>query len=181
MPSSPLDVQAKHFTAGRFRAGYQPAEVDAFLAEVDRELQRLRAENAALFDRIASSQPPAEGSTPGPAPAEAPPIEPGIDIVSSSSREDSGSVTLLAEAERQYAEALATAGAERERLLDEAQTRAGQLVGDAEELRETTLRNLNQQKKALERTHQQLLQFEREHRTGMTALMKENLQQLADE
>lgn len=61
MPLTPQDVAAKQFTVTRFgKTGYDEAEVDAFLDEVQAEIARLLTENAELRARLgeaASAQP----------------------------------------------------------------------------------------------------------------------------
>jgi len=43
MPLTPADVRNKQFSTTRLRPGYDEEEVDAFLDEVEVELDRLRA------------------------------------------------------------------------------------------------------------------------------------------
>ena len=44
MPHTPRDIEAKRFTPVRLREGYDMAEVDQFLDEVEQELARLNRE-----------------------------------------------------------------------------------------------------------------------------------------
>ena len=45
MPLTPADVRNKQFSTTRLRPGYDEEEVDAFLDEVESELDRLIQEN----------------------------------------------------------------------------------------------------------------------------------------
>src|SRR3954462_10657 len=67
MPLTPADVRNKQFSTTRLRPGYDEEEVDAFLDEVEAELDRLIQENEELRAKLA------EGLR-GKVPAMAPPI-----------------------------------------------------------------------------------------------------------
>src|SRR6202166_2151499 len=53
MPLSPADVRNKQFSTTRLRPGYDEEEVDAFLDEVEAELDRLIQENEDLRAKLA--------------------------------------------------------------------------------------------------------------------------------
>jgi DivIVA domain-containing protein len=53
MPLMPADVRNKHFSTTRLRPGYDEEEVDAFLDEVEAELDRLIQENEELRGKLA--------------------------------------------------------------------------------------------------------------------------------
>src|ERR1700690_904944 len=53
MPLPPADVRNKHFSTTRLRPGYDEEEVDAFLDEVEAELDRLIQENEELRAKLA--------------------------------------------------------------------------------------------------------------------------------
>ena len=55
MPLTPEDIRTKSFTTVRFREGYEQAEVDEFLDQIDAELTRLIEENADLRRRLAAA------------------------------------------------------------------------------------------------------------------------------
>ena len=55
MPLTPEDVHKKTFTPVRLREGYDMAEVDQFLDEVEVELSRLQAENEDLGSKLATA------------------------------------------------------------------------------------------------------------------------------
>src|SRR5437870_5155583 len=53
MPLTPADVRNKQFSTTRLRPGYDEEEVDAFLDEVEAELDRLLQENEDLRSKLA--------------------------------------------------------------------------------------------------------------------------------
>jgi DivIVA domain-containing protein len=53
MPLTPANVRNKHFSTTRLRPGYDEEEVDAFLDEVEAELDRLIQENEELRAKLA--------------------------------------------------------------------------------------------------------------------------------
>ncbi len=55
MPVTPADVRNKQFSTTRLRPGYDEEEVDAFLDEVEAELDRLVRENEELRAKLAES------------------------------------------------------------------------------------------------------------------------------
>jgi len=55
MPLTPADVRNKQFSTTRLRPGYDEEEVDAFLDEVEAELDRLIQENQELRAKLAES------------------------------------------------------------------------------------------------------------------------------
>jgi len=72
MPLTPEDVSKKRFTPVRLREGYDMGEVDAFLDEVEAELERLLKENDDLRSKLSAT----DGGTsaiamPGKAPEQA--------------------------------------------------------------------------------------------------------------
>jgi DivIVA domain-containing protein len=75
MPLTPADVRNKQFSTTRLRPGYDEEEVDAFLDEVETELERLVQENEELRAKLAevlrggrSAVPAVSSSSPGPEP-----------------------------------------------------------------------------------------------------------------
>ena len=65
MPLTPADVRNKQFSTTRLRPGYDEEEVDAFLDEVEAELDRLLQENEDLRSKLAEFM--RGGKTPAPA------------------------------------------------------------------------------------------------------------------
>lgn len=65
MPLTPADVRNKQFSTTRLRPGYDEEEVDAFLDEIEAELDRLIQENEELRSKLAEAQrtnPPSAGA-----------------------------------------------------------------------------------------------------------------------
>src|SRR3990170_6034078 len=97
MPLTPEDVANKQFTSTRLKPGYDETEVDEFLDEVEAELTRLYRENDELRSKLAAAgrQQPAEGVSPGAAPA----VDPRL------AQENEELRSKLATVQRQLAEA----------------------------------------------------------------------------
>jgi DivIVA domain-containing protein len=76
MPLTPADVRNKQFSTTRLRPGYDEEEVDAFLDEVEAELDRLIQDNEELRAKLAEVLRGGGGKQPVPAALNAPHIEP---------------------------------------------------------------------------------------------------------
>jgi DivIVA domain-containing protein len=75
MPLTPADVRNRQFSTTRLRPGYDEEEVDAFLDEVEAELDRLLRENDELRSKLAESMRgsrPAIPAMPSPLPGSEP-------------------------------------------------------------------------------------------------------------
>src|SRR4029078_4547150 len=68
MPLTPEDVSNKRFTPVRLREGYDMAEVDECLDEVEAELARLTRENDDLRTKLSAAQSGAPVEAPAPMP-----------------------------------------------------------------------------------------------------------------
>jgi DivIVA domain-containing protein len=64
MPLTPADVRNKQFSTTRLRPGYDEEEVDAFLDEVEGELDRLIQENEELRAKLAECLPGGRSAAP---------------------------------------------------------------------------------------------------------------------
>ena len=64
MPLTPADVRNKQFSTTRLRPGYDEEEVDAFLNEVEAELDRLLQENEELRAKLAECLPGGRSAAP---------------------------------------------------------------------------------------------------------------------
>jgi len=76
MPLTPADVRNKQFSTTRLRPGYDEEEVDAFLDEVEAELDRLIQDNEELRAKLAEVLRGGGNKAPVPAALNAPHIEP---------------------------------------------------------------------------------------------------------
>src|SRR5580700_2092380 len=81
MPLTPADVRNKQFSTTRLRPGYDEEEVDAFLDEVEAELDRLIQDNEELRAKLAEVL--RGGKAPVPAALNAPHIEPVPEMMAS--------------------------------------------------------------------------------------------------
>src|SRR5580693_3098452 len=79
MPLTPADVRNKQFSTTRLRPGYDEEEVDAFLDEVEAELDRLLQENEELRAKL--SEVLRGGKTPVSAALNAPHVESAQDLM----------------------------------------------------------------------------------------------------
>ena len=79
MPLTPADVRNKQFSTTRLRPGYDEEEVDAFLDEVEAELDRLIQDNDELRAKLAEVL--RGGKTPVGAGLNAPHVESGPDLM----------------------------------------------------------------------------------------------------
>jgi DivIVA domain-containing protein len=80
MPLTPADVRNKQFSTTRLRPGYDEEEVDAFLDEVEAELDRLIQENEEFRAKLAEVLRGGGGKAPAPA-LNAPHLEPAQDLM----------------------------------------------------------------------------------------------------
>ncbi len=85
MPLTPADVRNKQFSTTRLRPGYDEEEVDAFLDEVEAELDRMIQENEELRAKLAEVL-RGGGKAPVPAALNAPHIEPVPELMAPSRR-----------------------------------------------------------------------------------------------
>ena len=174
MPLMPADVRNKQFATTRLRPGYDEEEVDAFLDEVETELERLLQENqelrAKLAERPGTPAVPALGSAltepapermaaepvlPGPQRTPAPTLmgvpgqEPSMDTVArvlvlAQQTADQA----LADARRGAGETLGRARRAADEILGKARAEAEQITSDARAIGESLQRD------AQERYHQ---------------------------
>jgi DivIVA domain-containing protein len=159
MPLTPADVRNKQFSTTRLRPGYDEEEVDAFLDEVEAELDRLIQENEELRAKLAEvlrggGKPsiPALGSPlsdPNPdmmAPPEPPqdrrpepmmmdrmrPVEDNMDTAARVlSLAQQTADQAIADARREADETLGRARREADEVLTKARRQAEQITGDA--------------------------------------------------
>lgn len=130
MPLTPEDVRNKRFTPVRLREGYDMAEVDSFLDEVEAELERMVAEEEELRQRVKRSA----GTTPAaqpqsaPAPARTQPAAESPTPPVAEGTAGTRAARLLEIAASNADELVAEAQAEAEVLLRQARTEAEELT-----------------------------------------------------
>ena len=161
MPLTPADVRNKQFSTTRLRPGYDEEEVDAFLDEVEGELDRLIQENEELRAKLAESlrggkssvpalssplaEPKPQMMTPEPPPREPerrqpepvmmggmPPAEDNMDTAARVlSLAQQTADQAIADARREADETLGRARREADEVLTKARRQAEQITGDA--------------------------------------------------
>ncbi len=137
MPLTPEDVRNKLFTTVRLREGYEQAEVDEFLDEVEAELIRLLKENDDLRQKVTDA---GRGDTASAAPAAAKPAgkaEPGAKPEAAAPAPTPPPQQIVVRTAEEVGDAaakvLAMAQRTADQVIDEARTEAEQTVTDAKQ------------------------------------------------
>jgi DivIVA domain-containing protein len=160
MPLTPEDVRNRQFkTANKPFSGYDEAEVDTFLDEVEVELSRLLAETSTLRQRAEAA-------------LNAPPPQP----VASEAEEMLRRTLLLAQ--RTADETVAAAQQEAQRMTEEARTQAAATIQAAQNQAAASIGDLERRRQALEQHIEGLRAFEREYRTRLRAYLESQLHEL---
>ena len=207
MPLTPQDVHSKVFGPTRFRRGYDEAEVDAFLDEVEIELTRLHREidslrsqlsgtglgagagasaaghpetGGATDDDIAVDATPVDGATaaPGSTAGAAQAAAQSVAAETGTSGIEQQVARTLVLAQRAADEAVRDAEQEAEQLRLRAQSEAERVRAEAEEQAERERREGEQARSAAEDDVEQLRSFEREYRTRLRAYLELQLREL---
>jgi DivIVA domain-containing protein len=159
MPLTPADVRNKQFSTTRLRPGYDEEEVDAFLDEVEAELDRLIQENEELRSKLAEvlrgggkpamalssplSEPKPDMMMPEPPKMETRRPEPMMEHRSYQSDDNMDTAArvlslaqqtadqAIADARREADETLGRARREADEVLTKARRQAEQITGDA--------------------------------------------------
>jgi len=194
MPLTPADVRNKQFSTTRLRPGYDEEEVDAFLDEVEAELDRLIQENEELRGKLAEvlrggkapvalnaphAEPPPELITPEPPrieperrPQEAvmmgmKPVEDNMDTAA----------RVLALAQQTADQAIADARREADETLGRARREADEILTKARRQSEKITSDARARAESLERDAQE------RHRQAMGSLVqsREELERRVDD
>jgi DivIVA domain-containing protein len=189
MPLTPEDVKNKQFTTVRLREGYDEDEVDAFLDEVETELNRLHRDNDDLRARLAQAS---RGALPPGSVMPTPMVPATMNSMSPvpmqqqmpqhmpvpvQSNQDAAA-GILALAQRTADEHIAGAKGEGDKLLNAARMRADQLARDAEERHRQAMGTLEHDRASLERKVEDLRAFEREYRSRLKSYLEGQLRDL---
>src|SRR6266568_5151751 len=199
MPLTPADVRNKQFSTTRLRPGYDEEEVDAFLDEVEAELDRLIQENEELRAKLAEVLRGGKMA----APLTSPHMEsPELMAMRKSSAEDNMDTAArvlalaqqtadqaIADARREADETLSRARREADDLLTKARRQAEQITSDAraraeslerdaQERHRQAMGSLVQSREELERRVDDLRAFEREYRSRLKAYLEGQLRDL---
>ncbi len=143
MPLTPEDVRNKRFTPVRLREGYDMGEVDAFLDDVEAELERLTVENEELRAKVAAASTgeptglipavsPAQETAPQPVVQEkAPEPEPEPVVQAPEPTPAPARAASMGEASTAAARLLEIASNNADQLMDQAKEEADRIVGEA--------------------------------------------------
>src|SRR6185369_7427042 len=208
MPLTPADVRNKQFSTTRLRPGYDEEEVDAFLDEVEVELDRLIQENEELRAKLAecmrgggkiaasalnspltehepdlmAPEPmmPEPERRPEPAMMSmAPPPEDNMDTAARVlALAQQTADQAIADARREADETLGRARRQAEQITSDARARAESLERDAQERHRQAMGSLVQQREELERRVDDLRAFEREYRSRLKAYLEGQMRDL---
>ena len=175
MPLTPEDVQNKRFAVTRFRPGYDEDEVDAFLDEVEAELNRLLQENTNLRSQIQAAHTQAAQAQ---AQVQARPAQPTAPAEPEEEAGQQAALRTLLLAQRTADEAVAQARKEAEQMLADARGKATSLEQEARDQHATTMTDLDRKRRELERQVEDLRAFEREYRVRLKAYLETQLNEL---
>jgi DivIVA domain-containing protein len=194
MPLTPADVRNKQFSTTRLRPGYDEEEVDAFLDEVEVELDRLIQENEELRAKLAEclrggksavsalnsplTEPEPELMSPEPMMPE-PERRPEPAMMSMAPPEDNmdTAARVLALAQQTADQAIADARREADETLGRARREADEILGKARRQAEQITSDARARAESLERDAQE------RHRQAMGSLVqqREELERRVDD
>jgi DivIVA domain-containing protein len=192
MPLTPADVRNKQFSTTRLRPGYDEEEVDAFLDEVEVELDRLIQENEELRSKLAESL---RGGRPAVSALSSPLADPEPEMlapepmlpeperrpepVMSMRSEDNmdTAARVLALAQQTADQAIADARREADETLGRARHEADDILGEARRQAEQITSDARARAESLERDAQE------RHRQAMGSLVqqREELERRVDD
>jgi DivIVA domain len=186
MPLTPADVRNKQFSTTRLRPGYDEEEVDAFLDEVEAELDRLIQENEELRAKLAeclrgkvpngmgmamASAPVAEpAAPPQPEPMKAPepprpePVPVGMGMQAEDNMDTAARV--LALAQQTADQAIADARREADETISRARREADEILAKSRRQAEQIIGDARARAETLERDAQE------RHRQAMGSLVQ---------
>ncbi|GAA2163638.1 DivIVA domain-containing protein [Actinomadura napierensis] len=189
MPLTPADVRNKQFSTTRLRPGYDEEEVDAFLDEVEAELDRLIQENEELRAKLAEclrGKVPAMAAPivepkpdvqkipepPRPEPQQQPEPEPaplGLGMAPAPTGEDNmdTAARVLALAQQTADQAIADARREADETLGRARREAEEILGKARRQADQIVSEARSRAEALDRDAQE------RHRQVMGSLVQQ--------
>ncbi|TDD63134.1 DivIVA domain-containing protein [Actinomadura darangshiensis] len=189
MPLTPADVRNKQFSTTRLRPGYDEEEVDAFLDEVEAELDRLIQENEELRAKLAEClrgkvpamaapivepkpdvqkipEPPRPEPQPQPEPE---PVLGGLGMSAAPTGEDNmdTAARVLALAQQTADQAIADARREADETLGRARREAEEILGKARRQADQIVSEARSRAEALDRDAQE------RHRQVMGSLVQQ--------
>ncbi len=179
MALTPEEVVNKRFTIVKFREGYDQDEVDDFLDEVVVELRKLGGENEELRQQLGAAKAQAQDA---PAASAADfPTAPVVAAAVPSAADASNSHSLLELARRLHEEHVREGLTKRDQLIRDGQESAARLVRDAEAQARAVLGQLELDCKAIEKTIDELREFEHDYRARLREYLESQLTTLIRE
>jgi DivIVA domain-containing protein len=193
MPLTPADVRNKHFSTTRLRPGYDEEEVDAFLDEVEAELDRLLQENEELRAKLAEglrggrsavpalssplSDPRPEMPLPAPVPMQEQQHRPEPAVTDASSSNMNSVARVLSLAQQTADQAVADARREADEALGRARREVDDILGNARRQAKQITRDARARAESLERDAQE------RHRQAIGSLpqLREGLERQVDD
>jgi DivIVA domain-containing protein len=196
MPLTPADVRNKQFSTTRLRPGYDEEEVDAFLDEVEVELDRLIQENEELRSKLAESLRGGRSAAPAltspladpepemlapepmlPEPPEQRRPEPVMSMHTHTEDNMDTAARVLALAQQTADQAIADARREADETLGRARREADDILGKARRQAEQITSDARARAESLERDAQE------RHRQAMGSLVqqREELERRVDD
>lgn len=177
MALTPEDIVNKRFQSTKFREGYDQDEVDDFLDEVVVEVRRLVAEREELAKKAAAgdariAELQRSGGSQGSL-GVMPTLPAGGDVV-----EAENSNNLLQLARRLHEEHVREGIQKRDELIAEGHAQAARIVAEAETQHRAHVASLEQDRAVIQVSVDQLRNFEREYRNGLTTFINEQLRTL---
>ncbi|MFN3866762.1 MAG: DivIVA domain-containing protein [Demequina sp.] len=167
------DVLNKAFSKTKYREGFDQDEVDDFLDEVAHTVQSLTAERDDLAKRLAQAQAGAPASSDAPESAPAPSTEGGL-LAAATDPTPPSATGMLAMAQKLHDEYVQAGETERDRLIDDAKSKAESIVEQAETDAKARMDELVSERSDLEGKIDDLRRFERDYRARLKSYL-ENL------
>jgi DivIVA domain-containing protein len=183
MPVTPADVRNKQFASTRLRPGYDEEEVDAFLDEVEAELERLLAENRELRAQLAEYQrggaaagpfagsvldePEPHRPAPEPVPPPAYPREPAPPVLTAAGDGMGTATRVLMLAQQTADQAIGDARREADETIARARREADDILGKARQQAEQLTRDAQARAESLDRDAQE------QYRLALSALTQQ--------
>lgn len=184
------DVLNKKFQSVKFREGYDQIEVDEFLDEVVATIYSLTVENSELKEKLAASEAQVASLASGGMPVadttetvvvEEPVVEPepapaAPEVVEYAPNDPNAATSMLALAQRLHDEYVNDGREEGERIVADARADGDAIIKSAEGQREKILTSLEEKRAELEKTINDLREFETDYRTSISDHLRKLLE-----
>ncbi|OKL49237.1 DivIVA domain-containing protein [Boudabousia marimammalium] len=158
------DILHHEFPRTKFKEGFDPDAVDAFLDRVIESMVLLQEENTELKSKLEAAERRLDEVGDGGMPV-ATPVSAPVDVEPHTPAEPASATSMLALAQRVHDEYVRDGREEGDRIIAESREQAKDIVRKAETERDGVLENLAQQRDELEGTIEGLKTFERDYRS----------------